>query len=83
MTTVKLWTDAEVAANPRIKAVFDDIRTTRKSDFVNNFWRALANQPALLERTWLSIKQVMIEPGTLPPHPYSFPQKILVQFVEP
>jgi AhpD family alkylhydroperoxidase len=67
MPTVKLWTDAEVAANPRIQAVFDDIRATRNSDFVNNFWRALANQPALLERTWASIKQVMIEPGTLDP----------------
>ena len=67
MTTVKLWTDSEVAANSRIKAIFDDIRTTRKSDFVNNFWRALANQPELLERTWLSIKQVMIEPGALDP----------------
>jgi AhpD family alkylhydroperoxidase len=67
MATVKLWTDEEVIADPRIKAVFDDIRTTRKSEFVNNFWRALANQPALLERTWSSIKQVMIEPGALDP----------------
>jgi AhpD family alkylhydroperoxidase len=39
----------------------------RSSDFVNNFWRALANQPALLERTWSSIKEVMIEPGALDP----------------
>jgi AhpD family alkylhydroperoxidase len=67
MPTVKLWTDAEVSASPRIQAVFDDIRATRKSDFVNNFWRALANQPDLLERTWSSIKQVMIEPGALDP----------------
>jgi AhpD family alkylhydroperoxidase len=67
MPTVKLWTDTEVAADPRIQAVFDDIRATRKSDFVNNFWRALANQPALLERTWTSIKDVMIAPGTLDP----------------
>jgi AhpD family alkylhydroperoxidase len=67
MATVKLWTDSEVAADARVKAVFDDIRATRKSDFVNNFWRALANQPALLERTWASVKQVMIEPGTLDP----------------
>jgi len=67
MAIAKLWTDAEVQANPRVKAVFDDIRATRKSDFVNNFWRALANQPALLERTWASIKSVMIEPGTLDP----------------
>lgn len=67
MATVKLWTDEEVSANPRIKAVFDDIRSTRRSDFVNNFWRALANQPALLERTWSSIKEVMVEPGSLDP----------------
>ena len=67
MATVKLWTDEEVTADPRVRAVFDDIRSTRKSDFVNNFWRALANQPALLERTWSSIKEVMIEPGMLDP----------------
>jgi AhpD family alkylhydroperoxidase len=67
MATVKLWTDEEVSADARVKAVFDDIRSTRKSDFVNNFWRALANQPTLLERTWSSIKEVMIEPGSLDP----------------
>src|ERR1700723_4584814 len=67
MPTVKLWTDTDASANPRIKAVFDDIRVTRKSDFVNNFWRALANQPDLLERTWASVKRVMIEPGALDP----------------
>jgi AhpD family alkylhydroperoxidase len=67
MATVKLWTDKEVSADPRIRAVFDDIRSTRKSDFVNNFWRALANQPALLERTWSSIKEVMVAPGALDP----------------
>jgi AhpD family alkylhydroperoxidase len=67
MSTVKLWNDSEVLANPRIRAVFDDIRATRKSDFVNNFWRALASQPELLERTWASIKQVMIAPGSLDP----------------
>ena len=67
MATIRLWTDEEVEKAPEIKAVFDDIRATRKSDFVNNFWRALANQPVLLERTWTSIKQVMIAPGTLDP----------------
>ncbi len=67
MATVKLWTDEEVSADPRVRVIFDDIRSTRKSDFVNNFWRALANQPALLERTWSSIKEVMIEPGALDP----------------
>jgi AhpD family alkylhydroperoxidase len=67
VATVKLWTDEESAAVPAIQAVFEDIRATRKSDFVNNFWRALANQPELLERTWASVKRVMIEPGVLDP----------------
>jgi AhpD family alkylhydroperoxidase len=67
MTTQRLWTDAEIDSDARVKAVIDDIRAIRKSDFVNNFWRALANQPALLERTWSSIKSVMIEPGALDP----------------
>jgi AhpD family alkylhydroperoxidase len=67
MATVKLWTDEEVSADARVRVVFDDIRSTRKSDFVNNFWRALANQPVLLERTWSSIKEVMIKPGALDP----------------
>ena len=67
MATVTLWTDEEVNAVPAVKAVFDDIRATRKSEFVNNFWRALANQPALLQRTWASVKQVMVEPGVLDP----------------
>jgi alkylhydroperoxidase family enzyme len=67
MATIMLWTDEEVADVPAIHAVFDDIRDTRKSDFVNNFWRALANQRGLLERTWASVKQVMIQPGVLDP----------------
>jgi AhpD family alkylhydroperoxidase len=67
VATLKLWNDEEVAAVPAVKAVFDDIRATRGSDFVNNFWRALANQPSLLERTWADVKQVMIEPGALDP----------------
>jgi AhpD family alkylhydroperoxidase len=67
MTTVKLWTDEEAAADPRVAAVFADIRATRRTDFVNNIWRALANQPALLERTWQGVKDVMIAPGALDP----------------
>ena len=67
MATVKLWTDNDVSADPRVSAVFADIRATRKSDFVNNFWRALANQPALLERTWQGVKEVMVAPGALDP----------------
>jgi AhpD family alkylhydroperoxidase len=67
MATVKLWTDEEVSADDRVKAVFDDIRSIRKSDFVNNFWRALANQPDVLEQTWASVKAVMVAPGALDP----------------
>ncbi|MET3857556.1 carboxymuconolactone decarboxylase family protein [Rhizobium sp. OAE497] len=67
MATVKLLTDAEVEANPAAKAVFDDIRATRKSDFVNNFWRGLANDPALLKRTWEGVKTVMSAEGALDP----------------
>ncbi len=67
MATSRLWTDEEVAVVPEVKAVFDDIRATRKSDFVNNFWRALANQPRLLERVWANVKEVMIAPGVLDP----------------
>jgi hypothetical protein len=67
MATVKLWTDTEAEAHPKVKAVFDDIRATRKSDFVNNFWRGLANQPEVLERTWNTLKAVMGAPGPLDP----------------
>ncbi len=64
MPTVHLLTDDELSAEAR--AVFDDIRATRKTDFVNNFWRALANDPVTLKRTWESIKQVM-GPGSIDP----------------
>ena len=58
---------AEPESNPRVKAVFDDIRATRKSDFVNNLWRHLAFDPALLERTWAEVKAVMATPSALDP----------------
>jgi uncharacterized peroxidase-related enzyme len=67
MATVEIWTDERVDADARVKKVFDDIRATRNSDFVNNVWRALANQPALLEKTWESVKSVMVAPGALDP----------------
>ena len=67
MTTVRIWTDEEVESDPAVKAVFDDIRRVRKSDFVNNFWRALANDPASLKRTWESLKAVMGGEGALDP----------------
>jgi AhpD family alkylhydroperoxidase len=65
MSTVKPADNLE--ADPRVKAVFDDIRATRKSDFVNNMWRYLAFDPALLERTWAEVKAVMATPSTLDP----------------
>ena len=64
MATVKLLSDDELSDEARI--VFDDIRQTRQSDFVNNFWRALAHDPKTLRRTWESIKQVMA-PGAIDP----------------
>jgi len=64
MATVTLLADDELS--PEARDVFDDIRTTRKSDFVNNFWRALAHDPVTLKRTWESIKAVM-GPGVLDP----------------
>lgn len=67
MATVKLLTDAEINAVPALKEVFDDMRTTRKSDFVNNFWRGLANDPVLLKRTWEGLKAVMTAEGALDP----------------
>ena len=67
MATVRLLSDGEVAANPAAKAVFEDIRATRKSDFVNNFWRGLANDPVLLKRTWEEVKAVMVGEGALDP----------------
>lgn len=54
-------------AEPRVRAVFDDIRATRRTDFINNFWRHLAFDPPLLERTWAEVKAVMAAPGALDP----------------
>ncbi|TCQ05297.1 AhpD family alkylhydroperoxidase [Rhizobium sp. PP-F2F-G36] len=67
MATVRLLTDAEAEAAPRVQAVFADIRAVRGSDFINNFWRGLANDPATLERTWNSLKEVMVAPSALDP----------------
>ena len=53
-------------ASPQVRAVFDDIRQSRKVDDVNNFWKYLANDPALLRRTWESVREVMAE-GALTP----------------
>ena len=64
MATVTLLTDEQLA--PEAAAVFADIRATRGTDYINNFWRALAHDPALLARTWAQLKAVM-GPGRLPP----------------
>jgi AhpD family alkylhydroperoxidase len=53
-------------ASPEVRAVFDDIMAARKTDWINNFWKALARDPATLKRTWESIKQIMA-PGALDP----------------
>jgi AhpD family alkylhydroperoxidase len=53
-------------ASPEVRAVYDDIMRTRGVDWVNNFWKALANDPAELARVWASVKQVMA-PGALDP----------------
>ncbi|MDF1635248.1 carboxymuconolactone decarboxylase family protein [Mycoplana sp. MJR14] len=65
MSTVKPAPDLE--ADPRVKAVFDDIRATRKSDFINNMWLYLAFDPALLESTWRDVKAIMATPSVLDP----------------
>ena len=64
MATVKLIEYEE--AGPEVRAVYDDIMTTRQIDWINNFWKALAVQPALLRRTWEGVKGVMA-PGALDP----------------
>ncbi len=53
-------------ASAEVRAVFDDVKRTRKVDDVNNFWKYLAHDPATLKRTWESIKQIMA-PGALDP----------------
>src|SRR6266850_1379185 len=64
MTTHTLVEYAD--ASPEVRAVYDDIMATRKMDWINNFWKVLANDPSTLRRTWESIKQVMA-PGALDP----------------
>ena len=64
MATVKLVEYAEASAE--VRAVYDDIMATRKVDWVNNFWKALASHPPTLQRTWESVKSVMAD-GALDP----------------
>jgi AhpD family alkylhydroperoxidase len=65
MSTIKQSSNPE--DNARVKAVFDDIRIIRKTDFVNNFWRNLAFDPGLLESTWSDVKKLMATPTHLDP----------------
>jgi AhpD family alkylhydroperoxidase len=54
------------AASPEVRAVYDDIMATRSTDWINNFWKAIANDLPTLRRTWASIKEIM-GPGKLDP----------------
>ena len=64
MALVKLVEYAQ--ASPEVKSVFDDIMQTRGVDWINNFWKVLANDPRELKRVWANVKQVMA-PGALDP----------------
>ena len=64
MPTVPLIDEA--VAGAEVRAVFDDIKKSRNTDWINNFWRALANHPPTLKRAWESLKEVMA-PGALDP----------------
>lgn len=56
---------ADPESDPRVKAVFDEIRTLRGTDFINNMWRYLATDPALLEEVWGGVRDVMARPSAL------------------
>jgi AhpD family alkylhydroperoxidase len=62
MATIGLIEYAD--ASPEVRAVYDDIMTSRQTDWINNFWKALAYHPATLRRTWQSVKEIMA-PGAL------------------
>jgi AhpD family alkylhydroperoxidase len=54
-------------ANEEVRAIYDDIRATRKTEYINNFWKALAQHPPTLRRTWQMVKEMMTGPGQLDP----------------
>ncbi len=54
-------------ANDEVRAVYDDIRATRKTDYINNFWKVIAQHPPTLRRTWQQVKEIMTGPGELDP----------------
>jgi AhpD family alkylhydroperoxidase len=53
-------------ASAEVRSIYDDIMSTRRTDWINNFWKALARDPVTLRRTWESVKQIMA-PGALDP----------------
>jgi len=65
MAQVKLVQDKDASAE--VRAVFDDIRRTRNTDYVNNIWRALAVHPPLLKRFWSQMKEVMVQDSRIDP----------------
>jgi AhpD family alkylhydroperoxidase len=65
MSTIKLPSNPE--SDPRVQAVFDDIRMTRGTDYINHLWHALAFDPGLLEKTWAEVKRLMATPTLLDP----------------
>ena len=65
MAQVKLVQDKDASAE--VRAVFDDIRRTRNTDYVNNIWRALAVHPPMLKRFWSQMKQVMVQDSRIDP----------------
>ncbi|MBN3873037.1 carboxymuconolactone decarboxylase family protein [Nostoc sp. JL33] len=54
-------------ASDEVRAVYDDIRATRQNDYINNFWKAIANHLPTLQRTWQAVKEVMTGPGEIDP----------------
>ena len=64
MATLGLIEYADASAE--VRTVYDDIMATRQTDWINNFWKALAHDPVTLRRTWESIKEIM-RPGALDP----------------
>jgi AhpD family alkylhydroperoxidase len=63
MTNVIEYEDS----SDEVRAVYDDIRATRQTDYINNFWKALANHPPRVQRTWETLKEVMASPGEIDP----------------
>jgi AhpD family alkylhydroperoxidase len=54
-------------ASPEVREVYDDIRRTRNTDYINNLWKVIAAHPPTLKRTWAEVKSVMGTPGALDP----------------